>query len=64
MTSQQRFKTMMHELGHALGINEMNTSGNSKISSNESNLNVMVQGIRATTQIGPCDRNVYRYLWK
>jgi hypothetical protein len=70
MTSQERFKTLMHELGHALGIDEMNPAttsnpyGNENISVTESSLNVMVQGKRALTEIGPCDRNVLRYLWE
>ena len=63
MTTSQRYKTMMHELGHALGLDEMNTSGNSNISVSESLNNVMRQGKRSLNELGPCDKKVYYERW-
>ena len=69
-TTEEKYKTLMHELGHALGIDEMNpvttiyTDGNENIVDFESYSNVMVQGTRSLTELGPCDKSVYRYLWE
>ena len=43
--------TILHEIGHSLGITEMNF---------ESEINVMKQGIKSITKLGPYDIGVYR----
>ena len=50
MNSNQRIHTILHELGHALGIDEMFEYDN----------NVMVQGSNSITKLGPADIGVYR----
>jgi Zn-dependent peptidase ImmA (M78 family) len=52
-TSAQRQKTLTHELGHALGINEINIAGN-----------VMQQGKLSQTSLGTKDKEVYNCLWR
>ena len=53
MNSNQRIHTILHELGHALGIDEMFEYDN----------NVMVQGLNSITKLGPADIGVYREIW-
>ncbi len=55
MTTEQRIKTILHELGHVLGLDEFTDL--------EDSINVMVQGIRAQTKLGPADIGVYRSKW-
>lgn len=68
-----RTKTVMHEIGHALGIN---MDGNSAYKlffypdweeylGNENDYNLMIQGIPPITLYspGPCDRDAYRWRW-
>jgi len=55
MSATERQKTIMHELGHALGLNEF--------TGYETTINVMVQGIRSMTNIGPADIGIYRQKW-
>lgn len=55
MTEAQRTKTSLHEIGHALGLDEFTDL--------ESTRNVMHQGIRSTTKLGPADIGVYRKKW-
>lgn len=55
MTTSQRHKTIMHEIGHALGLDHMSVSTNNRISVSESNLNVMYSGIRSRSSLGGCD---------
>ena len=55
MSAEQRIKTILHELGHVLGLDEFTNS--------EDSINVMVQGIRAQTKLGPADIGVYRSKW-
>lgn len=64
MTEEQRIKTLLHELGHVLGMNEFNSSGNDDIINSESTSNVMVQGIRSLTDLGPCDKYMYYWIWE
>lgn len=54
MNTAERTKTALHELGHSLGIHEQNL---------ESTTNVMHQGIRENTTLGPCDQAVYYANW-
>lgn len=58
MTSAERMKTIMHEFGHCLGFNEFSGDGYA-----ETIDNVMVQGRRAQTTLGPADIAVYRKKW-
>ena len=53
MTSLQRRKTMMHELGHALGLDHRDTVF----------ISVMRQGIIEMSDIGPVDQDTYYCLW-
>jgi len=53
----------MHEIGHSLGLNEFNTDQYRILPINEDPINVMRQGKRSFTGIGPCDRLVYLYKW-
>ena len=62
-TYSERLKTVMHEIGHALGINEFNTSDYIVLPLPEDLINVMRQGRRELTELGPCDRLVYLYKW-
>ena len=55
MTKFERIKTIIHELGHILGLNEFTGL--------EEDINVMVQGKREFKQFGPADILVYNYLW-
>lgn len=48
-------KTVLHELGHSLGLNEFTYL--------ESTDNVMHQGKRKLTKLGPADIGVYRLRW-
>lgn len=64
MTEDQRIKTLLHELGHVLGMNEFNSSGNDDIIYSESSNNVMVQGVRSLTDLGPCDKYMYYWIWE
>jgi hypothetical protein len=64
MTQDQRIKTLLHELGHALGMNEFNISGNGSLLFDESTSNVMRQGIRSLTSLGSCDKYMYYWLWE
>ncbi|MDR2945076.1 MAG: hypothetical protein LBU81_08400 [Methanosarcinales archaeon] len=51
-TPAEKQKTLTHELGHALGINEIGISGN-----------VMKQGKSSQTYLGTKDKEVYNCLW-
>ncbi len=64
MTEDQRIKTLLHELGHVLGMNEFNSSGNDDIIYSENSNNVMVQGVRSLTDLGPCDKYMYYWIWE
>lgn len=55
MTENQRIKTVLHEFGHVLGLDEF--------TGKESTNNVMHQGIRELTRLGPADIAAYRYKW-
>ncbi len=55
MTKEQRIKTVLHEFGHVLGLEEF-----TKI---ETDVNVMHQGIRSITRLGPADIAAYRAKW-
>jgi len=55
MSATQRQKTIMHELGHCMGLYDFTAT--------ESLDNIMVQGIRSLTQFGPADLGVYRQKW-
>ena len=48
-------KTVLHEFGHALGLSDFPTT--------ESTSNVMVQGRRGASYVGPADLATYRDLW-
>ncbi len=63
-TYEQRKKTAVRELGHALGLNEFKMTGNSNLLQDESNSNVMFQGLNSFTDFGPCDRLVYYHKWR
>ena len=52
----ERNKVMMHELGHALGLDEFPDNI-------ESEANVMVQGRRYMYRLGPTDIAAYNHLW-
>ncbi|MDR2945080.1 MAG: hypothetical protein LBU81_08420 [Methanosarcinales archaeon] len=52
LTSAEKQKTLTHELGHALGINEITISGN-----------IMKQGKSSQTYLGMKDKEVYNCLW-
>ncbi len=56
MTRDERIKTILHEFGHVLGLDEFNNM--------ESDINIMVQGIRSQTKLGPADIAAYRARWK
>lgn len=58
MVMSERLKTVMHEFGHTLGMAEF--SGWDYCESYD---NVMVQGIRSISKLGPADIAVYRKLW-
>ncbi|MDV0447389.1 hypothetical protein MsAg5_12770 [Methanosarcinaceae archaeon Ag5] len=51
-TSAEKQKCLTHELGHALGINEININGN-----------IMCQGRSSQTSLGIKDKDVYRCIW-
>ncbi|WNY26904.1 hypothetical protein [Methanolapillus ohkumae] len=51
-SSNERTKGLVHELGHALGINEISISGN-----------IMNQGRSSQTTLGQKDKDVYRCIW-
>jgi hypothetical protein len=55
MTSDERQKTIMHEFGHCMGLYEFTAT--------EITQNVMVQGIRPLTHLGPADIGVYIQKW-
>ncbi|MCK9536365.1 MAG: hypothetical protein M0R05_02055 [Bacilli bacterium] len=55
MTQAQRIKTVLHEFGHVLGLDEF--------TGKESIINVMHQGIRELTILGPADIAAYRAKW-
>lgn len=59
MNFYERVKTITHEFGHLLGMDEFN--GDYLISS-ETVTNAMVQGIRELYELGPCDKLMFRYL--
>lgn len=56
MNYLERVKTIMHELGHVLCLDEFTNI--------ESTANVMHQGIRQYVQFGPADLAAYYYLWR
>ena len=56
MTYNQRIKTVLHEFGHVLGLDEFTDL-------EDQNVNVMHQGIRDITRLGPADIAVYRCNW-
>lgn len=58
MTYSELLKSTMHEFGHTLGFNEFCTG-----SVCEAENNIMVQGIRELSKLGPADIYVYRHLW-
>jgi len=63
-TFQERLKTVAHELGHALGLNEFNSSGSYQtLPTPEDYANIMRQGKRSFISLGPCDILVYNYKW-
>lgn len=55
MTQNQRIKTVLHEFGHVLGLDEFTGIENTN--------NVMHQGIRELTKLGPADIAAYRAKW-
>lgn len=59
MTMSEKMKAVMHEFGHLLGFNEFNGPGYS-----EANNNVMVQGVKGLSKLGPADIAVYRKRWE
>jgi len=59
MNFYERVKTITHEFGHLLGMDEFN--GDYLIST-ETVTNAMVQGIRELYELGPCDKLMFRYL--
>jgi len=58
MTTAERHKTIMHEIGHALGLDHMSKSTNNSISEDEFVLNVMFSGKRSQSILGGCDKYV------
>lgn len=56
MTQNERIKTVLHEFGHVLGLGEF--------TSLESDTNVMYQGRRELTKLGPADIAAYRAKWE
>ena len=56
MKKMERVKTIMHELGHILGLDEF--------TGKEDDINIMVQGRKSYTAFGPADLAVYYYLWR
>ena len=65
----QQIRIITHELGHALGLHEFNPprpfadGGNENISESESSQNIMRQMNLPLQQLGPCDKDIYYYLW-
>ena len=55
MSRDERIKTCLHEFGHVLGLDEFTNV--------ETTSNVMYQGIRGVTTLGPADIAVYRAKW-
>ncbi|MCK9235261.1 MAG: hypothetical protein WC225_00160 [Acholeplasmataceae bacterium] len=55
MSLEERYKTIMHEIGHAIGLDHMSAMANPKISESESLANVMLSGKRKLSNLGPCD---------
>lgn len=55
MTREERIKTVLHEFGHVLGLDEFTDK--------ESDINIMAQGIRGQTRLGPADIAAYRARW-
>ncbi|WNY25371.1 hypothetical protein [Methanolapillus millepedarum] len=51
-SSNERTKTLTHELGHALGIKDINIDNN-----------IMRQGRLSQTSLGTKDKEVYRCIW-
>lgn len=62
MNSLERQKSIMHELGHSLGLDHMTASKNTAIELSESDINVMISGIRERSELGGCDKYVYNLL--
>ncbi len=63
MNTDERRKTVMHEIGHSLGLYEFRHTSNSAISVSESDSNVMLNGVRELSELGQCDKEVYHWLW-
>ena len=65
----QQMRIIAHELGHALGLHEFNPprpfadGGNENITESESSQNIMRQMNLPLQQLGPCDKEIYYYLW-
>lgn len=55
MSEEERIKTAIHENGHVLGLGEFTDL--------EHGDNIMVQGVREQTTLGPADIGVYRQRW-
>lgn len=55
MTDKERLKTILHECGHVLGLNEFTNKANID--------NVMVQGIRELEKLGPTDIAIFDLKW-
>jgi hypothetical protein len=58
MSMAEKQKTVMHEFGHTLGFSEFCSTGYC-----ESSDNIMVQGIKPLTRLGPADIAVNRQKW-
>lgn len=52
MSRNERIKTILHELGHVLGLDEF--------TGKEESNNVMCQGLMQLTKLGPADIGAYR----
>ncbi|MDE6656638.1 MAG: hypothetical protein K2J85_06585, partial [Anaeroplasmataceae bacterium] len=55
MSREERIMTVLHEFGHVLGLDEFTGL--------ETTINVMYQGKRAQTRLGPADIAAYRARW-